>query len=147
MSRVAFHEAAHATVAARLGFKIHRAFISDDGCSGAVELDERHADLDMLDWPVVCLAGAIGEARYLGQKDARSAIHATSDYQQARTMAWAMDGDDGADARLARLEVLAGAHVELLWPIISRVAAALMRKKELSGKELAPLLLRRANDR
>jgi hypothetical protein len=146
MSRVAYHEAAHATIAGKLGFRIHRAFISADGCSGAVELDEAFGDLDMQRWPIVCLSGAIAEAKYLGRADAAIVVHATTDYQKARMMAWAAHGD-GADAQLDRWHALAGAYVELNWSIIQRIAAALLRQKELSGKELAPLLLRRASDR
>ena len=54
--------------------------------AGAVELAERHADLDMLRWPWCLFAGACGETKYLGKADAVIAVHATTDYQKAREM-------------------------------------------------------------
>jgi hypothetical protein len=142
---LAHHEAAHAVIAARLGLRITRAFVSAEG--GAVEYADRPRDLDTLHWPIVILAGPIAEAMHKGAPFALEDIVGSDDYAQVLAHATATHGPDDAAARIERVQALAGAHVVNLWPIIQRVAAALVRSKELSGAQLAPLLLRRASDR
>jgi hypothetical protein len=149
---IAFHEAGHAVVSWNRGIKIHRAtIIPSPEFRGRVEHSNPLRAV-RLDWDrsdrarrraesmiVVCLAGPEAQRRH----SPRSGYLGASDHAEAADLASRFNGSDEAvNAYLKWLSVVARDELAVLWPLVERVAHALVAKRTLTAAEVKALLAR-----
>ena len=148
----AIHESAHATIAMQFGFDVRRVLLHRPGArvdeAGRCETSSWRQDLNADPVRALCylLAGAAGERRLSGRTSSRDA----TDRAQAATVASVIcEVDDESHPRVralmhaAETMALGLMYDPVVWTAIERVAAALERKRELSGRDVA-LVLREA---
>jgi hypothetical protein len=149
----AFHEAGHVVASRRHGFKVHSATIVPAAdVHGGVEQDNSLHGL-RLDWDdsarahrraqlaiIVYLSGPEAQRQY-NPRSWRS-HHGASDHKLAADLALAINtsSDDAADAYLRWLEIVARDEVAASWPLIERVASALVARDTLTAAEIAEIL-------
>jgi hypothetical protein len=148
----AFHEAGHAVIAWSLGLKVHSAtIVPAPGIHGGVEhanpLRGIHLDYDGSDRArrraeiaiIVCLAGPVAQQRY--KPRSWRSYHGQYDHSQAADLALSLNGSDEAtNAHLKYLAIVARDMVAALWPLIERVAGALIERRTLTAAEIATVL-------
>jgi hypothetical protein len=141
MSATEYHEAGHAVVGILRGIPIKRVTIEPTRntrghCRTAVPVQ----DLDTSDFLVYVCAGAAAEQRYTG----RPAAIEGPDLDQALVVASfhtgaALNSQATVDC-IERHRVLADAAVTLNWGWVGNVARALLRKRTLTGANVADLM-------
>jgi hypothetical protein len=148
----AFHEAGHVVALRRHGLEVHGATIVPAAdVHGWVEHDNPLHGL-RLDWDdsagahrraqlaiIVCLSGPEAHRQY--NPGSWRSHHGASDHKLAADLAQAINtSDDAADAYLRWLEIVARDEVAASWPLIERVASALVARDTLTAAEIAEIL-------
>jgi hypothetical protein len=143
----ALHEAGHATVACMFGFDVKVAVLHAVGASqseaGRVELRDHvfEIDDDPTRYLTYLLSGAAAEKRQTGSYSKRDA----SDLAQALTAAAVVLNVDRDSPRAVTAvrdaQALANALMlnNALWEWVQRVAAALIQRRRLTGRQIAEL--------
>jgi ATP-dependent Zn protease len=148
----AFHEAGHAVSSWRHKFKVHCATIVPAAdLHGEVELenplhgirlkfdDSARAHRRVQLAIIVCLSGPEAQRQY-NPRSWRS-HHGASDLKRAKYLARAINkSDDAKNAYLRWLKVVARDEVAASWPLIERVAGALIARDTLTAAEIAEIL-------
>jgi hypothetical protein len=148
----AFHEAGHAVAAWRRGLKIHsvtivptpefRGHIQHANPLQGIHLDydgSPRARLRAEAAIVVCLAGPEAQRRF-SPRSWRS-FHGATDHELAADLAMSLNGSDEAvNAHLKWLSIVTRDEIAVWWPLVEKVAHALVRERTLTAVEIKSLL-------
>jgi hypothetical protein len=133
-TRVAYHEAGHATVAIVRGVAIDRvAIVPSAFCRTSLKMEA----LETSDALIFLCGGPAAEAKYLKRAVEMTGHDLTQGLALARLLT--RDGQETADT-LARYQALASAAVVAHWRSIERVAATPVRRTTLYGKDVEALM-------
>jgi hypothetical protein len=132
--RAARHEAGHiaAHLALQLNFSTAAIFLSDDGTDAighVISLIPKHGRISGTRRAVACLAGPVAEARYRNIAPAELLTDPIAETDLAMTIEALRD--DLKAPPFAIVFAAAGRLVERQWPIIIRLAGALLRHERL----------------
>ena len=137
---LAHHEAAHGVIAIVCGIAVSRvSIVRSRDTLGYMRPAQRITEIGMDSVAITWLSGPAAEKRLTGAAGPGCA----EDFTVARAFVAAMLRGTPTPARvdehLARFAALAEARVCLHWDWITRVAEALMRRRGLTGSEIADL--------
>jgi hypothetical protein len=143
----AFHEAGHVAAAWRHGVTI----VPTPGFRGHIwhanPLRGIHLDYDGSDRArlraevgiIVCLAGPEAQRRF-SPRSWRS-YHGATDHEMAVDLAMSLNGsNEASSAHLKWLAIVTRDEIAALWPLVEKVAHALVRKRTLTATEVKTLL-------
>jgi cell division protease FtsH len=149
----AYHEAGHAVAMYWLSLPIASATIIPDkeaGSAGAAHGARFHPTPDRLEKEIIImLAGPHAQRKHTGRSDHRGA---TQDYRRAVKFAFRRFGErrelgdveeelrSVVGAYLRYLDLWTARNVSLWWPAIEAVAAALLKRETLSGRQIRGIL-------
>ena len=141
MDTVAIHEAGHSVIAASLGLPLGRVSIIPAGPTrGAAFLARHFGAFEPPDLLLMILSGPAAEAKYAGVPSQYDAGDRAVAREMAALMADADPDSPATAAILRRYEARACAIVTVHWAKIEKLAAALVRKHELSSAEVHELM-------
>jgi hypothetical protein len=148
----AFHEAGHVAAAWRHGLKVHsvtivptpefRGHIWHANPLRGIHLDYDGSDRARLRAEVgiiVCLAGPEAQRRFSPRS--WRAHHGAGDHEKAADLVLSLNGsDEAANAHLKWLSIVTRDEIAGLWPLVEKVAHALVRERTLTATEVKTLL-------
>jgi hypothetical protein len=148
----AFHEAGHVVAAWRHGLKVHsvtivptpefRGRIWHANPLRGIRLDYGESNRARLRAEVgiiVCLAGPEAQRRF-SPRSWRS-HHGATDHEMAVDLAMRLNGsDEASSAHLKWLSIVTRDEIAVLWPLVEKVAHALVRERTLTATEVKTLL-------
>jgi hypothetical protein len=88
---------------------------------------------------IVCLAGPEAQRRH-SPRSWRS-YHGAGDHEKAADLVLSLNGsDEAANADLKRLSIVTRDEIAVLWPLVEKVAHALVARRTLTASEVKSLL-------